>query len=87
VKIKRSMSVVANPVVEYAAGRVRLARHEETHRKTGGWYDEPIKWEGEWGFLIKRVTNSLEFRPGTAISKTEAAALIQDGWTLTVLKA
>jgi len=43
------------------------------------------RWSGEWGYKVKRVTNSLEPHPGIAVDRAFLEDLIQQGWTVTVL--
>lgn len=43
------------------------------------------KWTGPWGYIVTRVTNSTEFRPGFHLSKATVDSLIEAGWTVTVL--
>jgi hypothetical protein len=49
----------------------------------GGGFEH--QWLGEWGYRITRVTNSVDYRPGFALSKAQVRALIDDGWTVSVL--
>lgn len=68
-------------IVEQTGGEMRAPRDQEMYRRT----DLAGKWTGEWGYRITRVTNSVEFHPGTVMSKEHIQALINDDWTVTVL--
>jgi hypothetical protein len=81
-KIKRSMAVYPSPVV--MTGEVaRLPSREDYSRSN--WDGRYESWKGDYGYNITRVTNSVDYRPGEALSKNHIAALIDDGWTVTVL--
>lgn len=79
-QIKRSMAVHPAPIV-LDGERVREPTPKELYLKHGGEHE----WSGEWGYRITRVTNSVDFHPGWVISKDHVRALIEDGWTISVL--
>jgi len=90
---KRSMAVRPHPVVLVNAAHARFPSSTER----GAVWDEKFKsfmwprgepeWRGAWGYRITRVTNSVEFRPGMALSKVQVQKLIDDGWTVSVLSS
>jgi hypothetical protein len=85
-KIKRSMSVYPHPIVEKSDGSSRFPTFEENPFV----YDQETglskqQWQGQWGYKIKRVTNSVDYRPGLPLSKTQVKKLIEDDWTISVL--
>jgi very-short-patch-repair endonuclease len=79
-EIKRSMAVYPSPIVMESDGSARhpTAREHEARRLKGG-------WTGEQGYTITRVTNSVEYDPGEALTKMHVQKLIDDNWTVTVL--
>ena len=81
-KIKRSMAVYPSPVV-MVGDEARLPSREEYSRSN--WDGRYESWKGDYGYNITRVTNSVDFRPGEALSKKHIAWLIEQGWTVTVL--
>lgn len=90
--IKRSMAVFPCPIVAENAHHHRAPRDDDA-----GWtrvyydYNDPTrghyntKWNGTWGYKIKRVTNSTDYKPGWHLSKEVVDRLISEGWTVSVL--
>jgi hypothetical protein len=80
-KIKRSMAVRPSPIVMDGT-RVRFPTDEE---RPVDHYGIRAEWHGFWGYRITRVTNSVDYRPGLALTKMDVQKLIADGWTVSVL--
>lgn len=81
-KVKRSMAVhVAAVVTEGSNTRFAVADdyqvNENGHRVYG--------WHGPMGYRVSRVTNSVSFAPGDALTKDEVEKLINEDWTISVL--
>lgn len=77
---KKSMSLIPYPIVEHN-GYVRFPRRQMPDPE----WDLGQEWRGAWGYKVKRVTNDVEHRPGLAMTKPQLQALINAGWTVTVL--
>jgi hypothetical protein len=76
-KIKRSMSVRPSPIMSEIEPRF-------PSREDPRWVlDEG--WKGPWGYVITRVTNSTDYRPGLHLSRARVNELIEAGWTVSVL--
>jgi hypothetical protein len=82
--IKRSMSVRPSPI---DVDGVAIPRHPNRNdmRWEGPDWSCSRKWTGPWGYIVARVTNSTEYRPGWLLTKAKVDALINDGWTVAVL--
>jgi hypothetical protein len=81
--IKRSMSVRPSPIVEKDCAR-------SPSRKDKRWgdyddYGDGYNWCGPWGYVITRVTNSTEYRPGLHLTIKQVNELIEIGWTVSIL--
>jgi hypothetical protein len=74
--IKKSMAVRPSPIV-MDGEKVRFPTRDETIHT--------MEWHGFWGYRITRVTNSVEYRPGLALTKKQVEELINSDWTVTVL--
>ena len=80
--IKRSMSVRPSPI-DTDGNRPRYPTHHDT--RWGDWDGGYRPWEGPWGYVITRVTNSTDYKPGWHLTKAKVDALIADEWTVSVL--
>ena len=79
------MSVHPSPII-VEGGRARLPDHKERKLiELGPNMFEEAAWDGEWGYRITRVTNSVDYRPGFYLTRNDIEGLIGVGWTVTVL--
>lgn len=81
--IKRSMSVRPTAI---AHDKVEHARHPES--TDSRWVYKGViypEWAGPWGYVVTRVTNDTDYRPGFLLTKDQVDALIYEGWTVSVL--
>jgi hypothetical protein len=74
------MSVHPAPII-IDGSKIRFPTEKERYPDGVRTYE----WTGFWGYRISRVTNSVEYRPGLALSKSEVEELINAGWTVSVL--
>lgn len=78
--VKRSMSVRPSPIHDDETERPRYPDYGDARWVTYG-YD----WSGPWGYVITRVTNSTEYRPGWRMTRDQVNELIRDEWTVSIL--
>jgi hypothetical protein len=84
-KVKRSMAVRPSPIVVQPNGFARLPTNSERYDYDHRGNKRYKEWTGEWGYLISRVTNSTEYRPGFVLTRDQVNKLINDDWTVSVL--
>lgn len=83
--IKRSMAVFPSPIV-IEDDKVRHPKDEERFTRNDIGYRVAKYWDGTWGYTVSRVTNSTDYSPGDPVTKLLVDRLIEDGWTITILK-
>lgn len=81
--IKRSMAVRPAPIGDDVCLICKAPADNDGRWKQPVQYG-PYKWTGPWGYVITRVTNSTDYRPGWLLNKTQVDDLIVQGWTVSV---